>query len=572
MSLKSQIILIFSILLALLGSIIFTMLLMAYSHERVALAQLNRFEASELASRLQQSSDDLTRMARTYAVTGDLAFREYFNEIVAIRDGKAPRPENYSSIYWDFVTVSGERPSPFGPPAALIDQMKALGLAPEEVVKLEEAKENSDDLIRLEAQAFGAMQGLFADDNGALTMERKPDPAYALSLLHGKAYHEAKGNIMGPIGEFREMVDSRTLNEVRHALNRVTMHRHIVTILVTAAILFSLASFFHIRRRVIIPVAKLSEVANQVEKGNFEARAEASYTDEIGILNKTFNKMMNRTQSGIEELEQEIGERMQAEKALREVQGELEQALNKEIELNEMQRQFVSMASHEFRTPLAIIDGTAQRLKNQARKNRLTSEDALNRVEKIRNAVTRMTRLMESTLMAARTEEGMIKVDIGPCDIGKLVREVCSRQQEISQTHAISCDLAGLPETIQADAGSLEQVFTNLLSNAVKYAPNAPDIEVMAHTRDDRVAISVRDHGFGIDADELNRVGERFFRARTSSGTAGTGIGLNLVKTLVEMHGGTFSVESKKGEGSTFTIYLPIAGPDQTDQSDRRVA
>ncbi len=122
------------------------------------------------------------------------------------------------------------------------------------------------------------------------------------------------------------------------------------------------------------------------------------------------------------------------------------------------------------------------------------------------------------------------------------------------------------------DAGSLEQVFTNLLSNAVKYAPNAPDIEVMARILDDRVAISVRDHGFGIDADELNRVGERFFRARTSSGTAGTGIGLNLVKTLVEMHGGTFSVESKKGEGSTFTIYLPIAGPDQTDQSDRRVA
>ena len=150
--------------------------------------------------------------------------------------------------------------------------------------------------------------------------------------------------------------------------------------------------------------------------------------------------------------------------------------------------------------------------------------------------------------------------------------EVCERQQEMSKTHVISYDLAGLPVTIQADTDPLEQALTNLFSNAVKYAPDATDIEVKGYTEGDRVVITVRDQGVGIDEDELDRIGERFFRARTSTGTAGTGLGLNLARTLVEMHGGSVSIESKNGEGSIFTIRLPIAGPDQSEQVDTKVA
>ena len=251
---------------------------------------------------------------------------------------------------------------------------------------------------------------------------------------------------------------------------------------------------------------------------------------------------------------------------------ELKEALTKERKLNELQRQFVSMASHEFRTPLTIIDGAAQRLKRRAHTDSLTSEDTLHRTDKIRDAVQRMTQLMESTLMAARMEEGKIKVDIGPCDIGKVVQEVCARHQDIAQTHVIAYELVDLPETIQADTSSIEQVLTNLLSNAVKYAPGAPDIEVMAATSGDQIVISVRDHGIGIDQDDLPSIGERFFRAKTSTGIAGTGIGLNLVKKLVEEHGGTASVESVKGEGSTFTIRLPVEGPVHSEQTAPLVA
>ncbi len=238
---------------------------------------------------------------------------------------------------------------------------------------------------------------------------------------------------------------------------------------------------------------------------------------------------------------------------------ELEASLAKEKELNELQRQFVSMASHEFRTPLAIIDSTAQRLKKSA--DRMSSDDVLKRIDKIRDAVVRMTRLMESTLTAARLDEGKVAVDMRSCNIGRVITDVCSRIQEIAKHHVITCELNALPETIRADDSALEQVLTNLLTNAIKYAPGAPDIHVMAFAEDHQVVIQVSDNGLGIDAEDLPNLFGRFFRAKTSTGIVGTGIGLSLVKTLVELHDGTVSIKSKKDEGSTFTVRLPVDGP-----------
>jgi signal transduction histidine kinase len=228
------------------------------------------------------------------------------------------------------------------------------------------------------------------------------------------------------------------------------------------------------------------------------------------------------------------------------------------------------MASHEFRTPLSIIDGSAQFL--AAKGDDLTTDYLIKRTGKIRKAVQRMTRLMESTLTAASMQDGKIAIEVGQCDLANIITEVCTRQQELSKDHVISCNVAHLPAAIQADPGSLEQVLTNLLSNAVKYAPGAPRIDVVACAEGEEVVIAVRDHGLGIDEDDLPNMFERFFRAKTSTGITGTGIGLNLVKTLVEMHGGSISVETGKGAGSTFMVRLPIAGPEGVQLSETKVA
>ena len=245
---------------------------------------------------------------------------------------------------------------------------------------------------------------------------------------------------------------------------------------------------------------------------------------------------------------------------------QLEDALRRERELTNLQRQFVSMVSHEFRTPLSIVSGSVQRLKR--RFDRLSKENILSSYDQIERSVKRLVHLMESTLSAAQLEAGSIAISVQDCDIQALLEDVCSDQQAMSTQHEIVTDLASLPETIQADEGLLRQTFSNLLSNAVKYSPGGHYVWVEGKSENGRVVITVRDQGVGIPEKELPRLFERFFRASTSTGIPGTGIGLNFVKHLVTMHQGTIDVSTTAGKGSAFSVSLPIAGPDMADQEE----
>lgn len=244
---------------------------------------------------------------------------------------------------------------------------------------------------------------------------------------------------------------------------------------------------------------------------------------------------------------------------------ELERLLVQERHINELQRQFVAMTSHEFRTPLAIIDGAAQRLVR--RKIAATPEFVAEKAEQIRGSVSRMLELMESILSAGRLDHGRIAIARAECSLIEVLR-ICSTQQTaIRKTHRFRLDIDRLPPTIAADRTALEQVFSNLFSNAVKYAPNAPDIYVTGWQEGETVRVTVRDEGLGIDADDLPRMFQRYFRARTSTGIAGTGIGLNFVQQIIELHGGTIEVESTRGKGTMFTVAIPIAPTQGTSET-----
>lgn len=235
----------------------------------------------------------------------------------------------------------------------------------------------------------------------------------------------------------------------------------------------------------------------------------------------------------------------------------LELALQKERELSGLQRQFVSMVSHEFRTPLAIIDGNAQRL---LRKKTPVPQDRLNSaLEKVRLTVRRLTELMESVLSAARLEDGRIEFESDECQIVDLLSEIASAYQELDSTHEIVPDFSQLPQTIDADDKLLRQVFSNLISNAMKYSPAGTSIWIKGWVEEPRnIVISIRDEGVGIPKEEQNKLFERFFRASTSTGIAGTGIGLHLVKHLIDMHKGTILIQSEIGKGTEFIVTLPI--------------
>ncbi|NKK76191.1 ATP-binding protein [Rhizobium leguminosarum] len=235
---------------------------------------------------------------------------------------------------------------------------------------------------------------------------------------------------------------------------------------------------------------------------------------------------------------------------------ELDRLLVHERQVNALQRQFVAMASHEFRTPLAIIDAAAQRL---CRSTTNVSGDYVHeKAGVIRSAVVRMVDLMESILASGRLETGQITLKRSEGDLKALLVACCDRQRHLSRSHVFHLDLEPIPEVLTFDRSAMEQVFTNLISNAVKYSPNAPDIHVRAQADEKTVEIAISDSGIGMDADDLPKLFQPYYRARSATGIAGTGIGLNVVKQVVELHGGTVEVTSELGKGTTFTILLPI--------------
>ncbi|ULJ79442.1 ATP-binding protein [Rhizobium sp. C104] len=235
---------------------------------------------------------------------------------------------------------------------------------------------------------------------------------------------------------------------------------------------------------------------------------------------------------------------------------ELDRLLVHERQVNALQRQFVAMASHEFRTPLAIIDAAAQRL---CRSTTNVSGDYVHeKAGVIRSAVVRMVDLMESILASGRLETGQITLKRSEGDLKALLVTCCDRQRHLSRSHLFHLDLEPIPEGLTFDRSAMEQVFTNLISNAVKYSPNAPDIYVRARVDEKTLEIAIADSGIGMDADDLPKLFQPYYRARSATGIAGTGIGLNVVKQVVELHGGTVEVTSKLGKGTTFIIRLPI--------------
>ena len=241
---------------------------------------------------------------------------------------------------------------------------------------------------------------------------------------------------------------------------------------------------------------------------------------------------------------------------------ELETALAAEREVNALQTQFVAMASHEFRTPLAIIDGIAHRVERRA--HILSAAELRDRIVGIRAAVKRMTMLIERMLDASRLSSGRMQLMPDNFDPRKLILEVCARQQEVAPGHAINTDLAGFPEELFGDVRLLDNVFSNLLSNAVKYSPHNPQVHVRGWVEGGMAHLSVRDHGVGIPLAEQSRLFEKFFRASTAAGISGTGIGLNLVKNIVDMHFGEVSLTSAEGEGTEIVVSLPVDSPLRT--------
>lgn len=216
--------------------VVFTLVFLFYvrSEKRIDEANEQRIRSYWLAQELRQSSDDLTRMVRSYVITGDPLFKQHYQEVLDIRDGRQPRPADYQNIYWDMVGADDQRPRPSsGQNISLLDMMRQAGFSEQEFAKLAQAKTNSDALTRTEFAAMALVESA-APISDTVRLQ-------ASRMLNDAAYHQAKADIMRPMSELHEQLVERTKKMVRDAEDFALLMRGIF-------ILFGLLLLLTVRR------------------------------------------------------------------------------------------------------------------------------------------------------------------------------------------------------------------------------------------------------------------------------------------------------------------------------------
>ncbi len=286
----------------------------------------------------------------------------------------------------------------------------------------------------------------------------------------------------------------------------------------------------------------------------------AEYADELEKKVRSRTRALEQMNLG---LKSQIQERKLAENALKKSLDDLKKAeqeilasLEREKELGQMKSRFVSMASHEFRTPLTTILSSANLIGKYAESDQQSSREK--HIKRINKSVQNLTGILNDFLSMEKLESGVIKIEVKELDLEPLVIEVCE-QLEAALKNGQKIELKSEPATIRSDDHIIRNVLINLISNASKYSSEGDPIEVSALVEENDVCLKVVDHGIGIPEEEQKNLFERFFRADNVTNIQGTGLGLNIVKKYVELLGGKIEFESKEGVGSTFCVRIPLA-------------
>lgn len=246
------------------------------------------------------------------------------------------------------------------------------------------------------------------------------------------------------------------------------------------------------------------------------------------------------------------------------VREDLSKALARERELNEMKSRFVTLASHEFKTPLSVILSSTNLIEKY--QDDASTDKRLRHVQRIKSNVNNLKQLLNDFLSLEKLEEGVIRNEPVRSDMVRLAEEAMQDLEEACKdSQRMELEVTGSVYEVSVDQQLLRNVLSNLLSNAIKYSPGGGLIRFRLEFAADAVQFSVTDQGIGIPEEEQGHLFERFFRAKNTTGISGTGLGLSIVKKYLDLMGGAIQVKSSPGTGSTFTITLP-AKPVLSDE------
>ena len=439
MTIKNLFLALLAALTLLLCLVLLSVISLKSASDEVARTTDLRYRSYLLADELRQSSDDLTRLARTYAVTGDAKYEKQYFDILDIRNGKKPRPEHYERIYWDFVAAGIDKPQPDGATASLQALMKEAGFSEQEFAKLKEAQNNSDALVKNETIAMNAVKGLFDDGTGQFTKKGDPDLELARKLTHDENYHKYKAQIMKPVDEFLELLDKRTSAAVEQAKQAKTRMQYWVTGLVLFSIAFLVVALLTVYRRIIAALggepAVASEVVKQVAAGDLSVEIPVANTDSTSLL-AAMKVMQSNLQKLIGEIQTNADMVASAAKkmtiAAEDVAGSSQQQSASSLEIAAaMEQSTVSInLMSDSANQAQTISGDSESLMNET--SGVVSE-AVNRIAKIATVVEQASQTVRTL---GQESENVSKIVL-------VIKEVADQTNLLALNAAIEAARAG---------------------------------------------------------------------------------------------------------------------------------
>jgi len=304
-----------------------------------------------------------------------------------------------------------------------------------------------------------------------------------------------------------------------------TLHRLLIVLLVTVpvALMAALAGGWFLARRALRPVEAITLAAQRIAAGDLTQRLTVPpSSDEVGRLAVTFNEMIARLEASFRQV-----------------------------------RQFTTDASHELRTPLTVMKGETELALRRPR----SAEDYQRVLESSLEEIDRMTRIVDELLFLSRADLGEVKLESIPVRLDTLVEDIHRQATLLGQEQDVQVTLGTVtPATVRGDELRLRELLLNLVDNAIKYSQPGGKVEISLVTEGTIARLSVLDHGIGIPPDAQARIFDRFYRTDAARAHAkkGTGLGLSICKWIAEAHHGRIEVQSTEGEGSRFTVVLPL--------------
>jgi two-component system, sensor histidine kinase and response regulator len=531
-------------------------LLVVDAFDRAQRVADQRFEALQVVEDLRQETDTLSRLVRTYVVTGQTRYLTYYYAILAIREGRKPVVEDADpATYWDRV-IAGQTafvPERAGRHMSTRGRMVALGFRGPEIAALEGFFTEAEVLKATEQRAFAATQGLYDPLVRVVAPDGLPQPEAATRMVYGEDFDRQRLKVVTAIARLMQEVDRRTGSEVTEARG------HLRTWIVASA--FSMAmtamlvllAFRTTRRKVLQPIEDMCAVTGKLARGQYDVRlVDEDGVEEVQTLRDTLNSMARA-------IETDIREREAIEQALKEAGARAEHA-------TQAKSMFLANMSHEIRTPLNAVIGMADLLLHSKLLPRQRDY-----AEKIRTAGRALLDTLNDILDFSKIEAGRLELESIPFHLEQVVANAFLQVERVAFDKGVELIFEARPgsavvlnEQLVGDPLRIGQVLANLLSNAVKFTPAGHvTLRVGSHAAEGcmrMLSVTVEDTGIGMRADQIDQLFDDFVQAdgATTRQFGGTGLGLAIVRRLVDAMGGEIRVHSAPKRGSVFQVLIPL--------------